>query len=97
MANQEISRSHRLAWLEGIRITGAILLLLYHAQLLFTGYAYTPQPTGLADNLRKLLTSMGELPDWGRMYWVLGLPTWFGFQFVDVFVLISGFRLGAFT
>jgi peptidoglycan/LPS O-acetylase OafA/YrhL len=93
MANQGISRSHRLAWLEGIRMTGAVLLLLYHAQLLFTSYAYTPQPTGLADNLRKLITSMGELPEWGRPYWILGLPTWFGFQFVDVFVLISGFSL----
>lgn len=93
MVNQGISRSHRLGWLEGIRITGAVLLLLYHAQLLFTGYAYTPQPTGLADNLQKLMTPVGELSDRGLVYWLLEVPTWFGFQFVDVFVLISGFSL----
>ncbi|HEY9908559.1 MAG TPA: acyltransferase [Thermosynechococcaceae cyanobacterium] len=93
MANPGTSRSQRLAWLEGIRMVAAVLLLLYHAQLLFTGYAYTPQPTGLADNLQKLLTPVGESANRGLLYWLFGIPTWFGFQFVDVFVLISGFSL----
>ena len=47
----------RLAWLEGIRIFAAVILLIYHAQLLFTTYAYTPQPTGIVENFRV----MGEV------------------------------------
>ncbi|MBD2019077.1 acyltransferase family protein, partial [Leptolyngbya sp. FACHB-36] len=86
------SRSQRLAWLEGIRISAAVLLLLYHAQLLFTGYAYTPQPTGLLDNLQQLLSVSGS-PDAGPLTGILTAPIWFGFQFVDVFVLLSGFSL----
>lgn len=69
------------------------MLLLYHAQLLFTGYAYTPQPTGLADNLQQLLAPVDAFPDRGLLFWLSTIPTWFGFQFVDVFVLLSGFSL----
>jgi peptidoglycan/LPS O-acetylase OafA/YrhL len=79
--------------LEGIRIMAAVLLLLYHAQLLYTGYAYTPQPTGLTDNLRQLMTPVEGAADPGLLLRLLGIPAWFGFQFVDVFVLISGFSL----
>ncbi|PSB26868.1 acyltransferase family protein [Stenomitos frigidus] len=93
MVNSKMLRSPRLAWLEGIRIAAAVLLLLYHAQLLFTGYAYTPQPTGLADNLRQLVTPVEGAADPGLLLRLLGIPAWFGFQFVDVFVLISGFSL----
>ncbi|GEM_PF-463880 len=95
MVNPKMPRSQRLAWLEGIRSVAAVMLLLYHAQLLFTGYAYTPQPTGLIENLRQLLTPVegtGAI-DPGFFLRLLGIPTWFGFQFVDVFVLISGFSL----
>lgn len=93
MVNSKMARSPRLAWLEGIRILAAVLLLLYHAQLLFTGYAYTPQPTGLANNLRHLITPVEGGVDPGLFLRFLGIPAWFGFQFVDVFVLISGFSL----
>lgn len=93
MVSQRVSRSQRIAWLEGIRIAAAVLLLLYHAQLLFTGYAYTPQPTGLIDNLQQLIAPVNASPDRGLLFWLLSIPTWFGFQFVDVFVLISGFSL----
>ena len=93
MVNSKMPRSSRLAWLEGIRIAAAVLLLLYHAQLLFTGYAYTPQPTGLADNLRQLVSPVEGAADPGLLLRLLGIPAWFGFQFVDVFVLISGFSL----
>jgi peptidoglycan/LPS O-acetylase OafA/YrhL len=71
----------------------AVLLLLYHAQLAFTGYAYTPQPTGLLDNVQRLLTPVDSLADLGWAGQLFSLPIWFGFQFVDVFVLISGFSL----
>lgn len=103
MAKQQLSSSERsipsspaksrLAWLEGLRIGAAVLLLLYHAQLTFTGYAYTPQPTGLLDNVQQLLTPMDSWTDLGWVWQMLTLPLWFGFQFVDVFVLISGFSL----
>ncbi|MBW4471753.1 MAG: acyltransferase [Stenomitos rutilans HA7619-LM2] len=93
MVDLKMARSPRLAWLEGIRILAAVLLLLYHAQLLFTGYAYTPQPTGLANNLRQLVTPVDGGIDPGMFLRLLGIPAWFGFQFVDVFVLISGFSL----
>lgn len=93
MASSSMTRSSRLAWLEGIRILAAVLLLLYHAQLLFTGYAYTPQPTGLAANLRQLITPVEGAADPGWLLRFLGIPAWFGFQFVDVFVLVSGFSL----
>jgi peptidoglycan/LPS O-acetylase OafA/YrhL len=82
----------RLAWLEGIRIFAAVLLLLYHAQLLFTKYAFTPQPTGLTANLQQLFSATSKLGE----SWItqaLSLPIWFGYQFVDVFVLVSGFSL----
>jgi peptidoglycan/LPS O-acetylase OafA/YrhL len=93
MVNQRVDRSQRLAWLEGIRIIAVVMLLLYHIQLRFTGYAYTPQPTGLEDNLRQLITVTDNLPSWGISPFLFGVPAWFGFQFVDVFVLISGFSL----
>lgn len=93
MVNKRFSRSQRLGWLEGIRILGVILLLLYHAQLLFTGYAYTPQPIGLSENLEQLLAPVESFSDRGLLLRLLSIPAWFGFQFVDVFVLISGFCL----
>ncbi|MEO0457037.1 MAG: acyltransferase [Cyanobacteria bacterium P01_A01_bin.114] len=83
----------RLAWLDGVRIFAAVIILLYHAQLLFTQYRYTPQPTGLFHNLQQLIpedSSLGTLSGWGHL---LGSPTLFGFQFVDVFILLSGFSL----
>jgi peptidoglycan/LPS O-acetylase OafA/YrhL len=92
MVNQGVTRSRRLVWLEGIRILAAVSLLIYHAQLLFTGYAYTPQPTGLLANLQHLFASVPEFAHQPVLLW-LSLPGWFGFQFVDVFVLISGFSL----
>jgi peptidoglycan/LPS O-acetylase OafA/YrhL len=84
-------KSQRLAWLEGIRIFAAALILLYHYQLLFTDYAFAPQPTGLAANLSRLALA-GDKLGGGLAAW-LSLPAWFGYQFVDVFVLISGFSL----
>ncbi|MEO1400916.1 MAG: acyltransferase [Cyanobacteria bacterium J06635_1] len=83
----------RLAWLDGVRIFAAVVILLYHAQLLFTQYRYTPQPTGLIHNLQRLIpagASLGTPAGWG---YLLGVPTLFGFQFVDVFILLSGFSL----
>jgi peptidoglycan/LPS O-acetylase OafA/YrhL len=94
MVHQRILRSsRRLAWLEGVRIFAAVLLLIYHAQLLFTGYAYTPQPTGLVENMQHLIAPVDGVPDRGLLFRLLGIPGWFGFQVVDVFVLISGFSL----
>lgn len=93
MINQRTDRSQRLAWLEGIRILAVVMLLLYYAQMGFTGSAYTPQPTGLVSNLRHLATAMSTFPKQGALPYFLSLPSWFGFQFIDVFVLISGFSL----
>lgn len=92
MAKFKGLRQARLAWLEGIRIFAAVLLLLYHAQLLFTGYAYTPQPTGLIANLQQLSRVTAQLGE-GWLTSLATFPIWFGYQFVDVFVLISGFSL----
>lgn len=93
MVHQRVARSQRLAWLEGVRIVAAVMLLLYHAQLLFTGSAYTPQPTGLGDNLQQVASATAGLPAYGGLTHAIGLVTWFGFQFIDVFVLLSGFSL----
>jgi len=93
VVNQRILRSPRLAWLEGIRFLAVLLLLLYHAQLLFTNDAYTPQPTGLLNNLQQLFASNDSALDHGWLSRVITMPAWFGFQFVDGFVLISGFCL----
>ncbi|HTL90414.1 MAG TPA: acyltransferase [Leptolyngbya sp.] len=82
----------RLAWLEGIRIFAAVGLLFYHSQLLFTKYAFTPQPTGLVANLQQLFAATSQLGE----SWIIqafSLPVWFAYQFVDVFVLVSGFSL----
>jgi peptidoglycan/LPS O-acetylase OafA/YrhL len=93
MVNQRVERSQRLAWLEGIRVFAVATLLLYHAQLRYTGYAYTPQPTGLQDNLNQLIAIPHSLPELGLLTKIVGMPVWFGFQFIDAFVLISGFSL----
>lgn len=70
----------------------AVMILLYHAQLMMTDYAYTPQPTGLWANMRLLLTANEKL-GLSPVMAIASLPGWFSFQFVDVFVLISGFSL----
>ncbi len=93
MVNSRVDRSQRLAWLDGIRIIAVAGLLLYQAQLRYTGYAYTPQPTGLSDNLNQLVEVARHLTEPDAWLRLLGLPVWFGFQFIDVFVLISGFSL----
>jgi peptidoglycan/LPS O-acetylase OafA/YrhL len=84
-------KSQRLAWLEGLRIFAAIAILLYHYQLLFTDYAFTPQPIGFGANLVQMGAASAKLGA-GLGPW-LSLPIWFGYQFVDVFVLISGLSL----
>ncbi|EKV00502.1 putative acyltransferase [Leptolyngbya sp. PCC 7375] len=83
----------RLAWLDGLRIFAAVMILLYHAQLLFTQYRYTPQPTGLIHNLQQLMPETNSLATPSGWIQLLGIPTLFGFQFVDVFILLSGFSL----
>lgn len=93
MNNKRVVQSQHLAWLEGIRFLGVVVLLLYHAQLLSTGYAYTPQPIGLLENLQRFLTPVENISDRGLLFYFLSIPLWFGFQFVDVFVLLSGFCL----
>ncbi|MBD2460911.1 acyltransferase [Oscillatoria sp. FACHB-1407] len=92
MAESNGSASQRLAWIEGIRIFAAVMILLYHAQLLITDYAFTPQPTGLLDNLQRLAQASDRLGQ-GFITSLTSLPIWFGFQYVDVFILISGFSL----
>ncbi|MGB5972293.1 MAG: acyltransferase family protein, partial [Nodosilinea sp.] len=82
----------QLSWLEGIRIFAAVGILLYHAQLLFTDYAYAPQPTGLRSNWAAIASASPHL---GRnpLAAALSLPVWFGYQAVDVFILMAGFVL----
>ena len=92
MSDSKELRVQRLAWLEGIRIFAAIMLLLYHSQLLFTKYVYTPQPTGLLNNVQQILSATNRFES-GILAQIASVPIWFGFQFVDVFVLISGFSL----
>lgn len=92
MAAVKGSSSQRLAWLEGIRIFAAVLLLVYHAQLLFTDYAFTPKPIGLAANLH-LIGVTGDRFGHSLLAHIFSFLGWFGFQFVDVFILISGFSL----
>lgn len=84
--------SQRLAWLEGLRIFAVVVLLVYHAQLLFTDYAFTPKPLGLAANLRLIEVASDRLGH-NLLTYILSFPAWFGFQFVDVFILVSGFSL----
>jgi peptidoglycan/LPS O-acetylase OafA/YrhL len=92
MRNQNRSPSQRLVWIEGLRIFAAAMILLYHAQLLVSQYAYTPQPTGIAANLNLMWVSSQKISNHPWLT-LLDLPSWFGFQFVDVFVLVSGFSL----
>ncbi len=68
------------------------MILLYHAQLLMTHYAFTPEPKGIIQNLA-LLTSAGDRLGHNSFTSILSFPVWFGFQFVDVFILVSGFSL----
>ena len=82
--------SSRLVWVEGIRVFAAVMVLLYHAQLLFTDYGYTPQPTGLIDNLGRIAYASDRLGP-GILGKALSVPIWFGYQAVDLFILLSGF------
>ncbi|HEY9695135.1 MAG TPA: acyltransferase family protein [Oculatellaceae cyanobacterium] len=91
--NPENSPTQRLAWIEGMRIFAAVMILLYHAQLLFTNYAFTPQPTGLINNLQQLIRLSKGQTFIEQLAHIFTIPAWFGFQFVDVFVLLSGFSL----
>ncbi len=81
-----------LSWLEGIRVLSAVGILLYHAQLLFADYAYTPQPDGLQANLTAVVAASQGFGKNG-LGLAFSLPVWFGFQAVDVFILIAGFVL----
>ncbi|NJP10398.1 MAG: acyltransferase [Leptolyngbyaceae cyanobacterium RU_5_1] len=85
------SVSKRIAWLEGLRGFAALMILLYHAQLLMTDYAFTPQPGGLFKNVSLMAVAGDRLGH--PLISVFAAPVWFGFQFVDVFVLVSGFSL----
>ncbi|NJM97399.1 MAG: acyltransferase [Phormidesmis sp. RL_2_1] len=82
----------QLSWLEGLRVLAAVSILLYHAQLLFTDYAYTPQPDGWQRNWVAIKEASDSLGDNGFVQ-AMALPVWFGFQAVDVFVLMAGFVL----
>lgn len=85
--------AQRLAWLDGLRMVAAVMILLYHGQLLFTQSGYTPQPTGLRDNVQLLLAGTDSFATVSGWIHRLGVPALFGFQFVDVFILLSGFSL----
>jgi len=86
------SKPKRLVWLESIRFIAAVMILLYHAQVYFGKYEFTPQPTGLINNLQQLfaIATPNQVP---LLIQILTAPLWFGFQFLDVFILISGFSL----
>jgi peptidoglycan/LPS O-acetylase OafA/YrhL len=78
----------RLVWIEVLRMLAAIGVLLYHAQMWFSNYAFSPQAIGWSASWQwlqdvKPLTGLGGL----------SVPIWFGFQAVDFFVLLSGFSL----
>lgn len=90
----------QIIWLEGIRVLAAVSILLYHAQLLFSDYAYTPQPDGLRKNLAAIIEasqsfghSYGQSLGQSGLALAISGPLWFGFQAVDVFVLLAGFAL----
>lgn len=93
MVNHRVAQPQRLAWLEGIRIFAVVMLLLYHAQLRFTNFAYTPTPTGVLDNLQQINELMAEALDQSLLVRLLLGLSWFGFQFIDVFILVTGFSL----
>jgi peptidoglycan/LPS O-acetylase OafA/YrhL len=82
----------RLAWLEGIRFWAALIILLYHYQLLFSDYAFAPQGTGLLENWDRILRGSALFGQHPGGYG-LSLVGWFGYQWVDWFVLVSGFSL----
>ncbi|MBE9159021.1 acyltransferase [Nodosilinea sp. LEGE 06152] len=82
----------RLSWLEGVRILAAVGILLYHAQLLFTDYAYTPLPTGVRPNAAAIAAASPLLGQ-NALAAAVSVPIWFGFQAVDVFILLAGFVL----
>ncbi|MGA7937705.1 MAG: acyltransferase [Kovacikia sp.] len=92
MRSSKKASSQRLAWIEGTRMFAAVMILLYHAQLLMTHYAFTPQPQGLTKNL-SLIGNVSDRLGHHLFTSILSFPIWFGFQFVDVFILISGFSL----
>ncbi|MGC1307943.1 MAG: acyltransferase [Phormidesmis sp.] len=86
------SSRRSLSWLEGLRTLAAVGILLYHAQLLFTNYAYTPQPDGLQRNLTAVIAA-GKGLGQNLLASAASIPVWFGFQAVDVFILMAGFVL----
>jgi peptidoglycan/LPS O-acetylase OafA/YrhL len=79
----------RLAWIEILRVISAFGILIYHASLYYTHYAFTPSPNGLLANWQTLTTVLVD--KFGlSLNTLVGFVALFGFQFLDVFILLIG-------
>ncbi|MEQ1546282.1 acyltransferase family protein [Methyloglobulus sp.] len=79
----------RLVWIEILRVVSAFGILLYHTSLYFTHYAFSPSPNGLMSNGQTLVTVLVD--KFGlSLNMLVGFVALFGFQFLDVFILLIG-------
>ena len=79
----------RFAWIEILRVVSAFGILVYHTSLYYTHYAFTPSPNGLLANWQTLVTVLVD--KFGlSINTLVGFVALFGFQFLDVFILLIG-------
>ncbi len=92
MATATINPAQRVAWLAILQALAVLWLSLYQAHRLFTGYVHRSAPVSFWQNLQDLLDS-GGLSEQGWGWQLIGVISRLGYQGLDVFVLLYGFRL----
>jgi peptidoglycan/LPS O-acetylase OafA/YrhL len=82
----------KVVWIEITRVIAALGILFYHSSLYYTDYAYTPTPEGLSANWQTLSSVLTA--KFGYSFsTITGVISLFGFQFLDVFILLIGLTM----
>ncbi|NOS73636.1 MAG: hypothetical protein HOP36_03650, partial [Methyloglobulus sp.] len=82
----------KVVWIEITRVIAALGILFYHSSLYYTDYVYTPTPEGLSANWQTLSPVLTD--NFGHGFSaVAGFISLFGFQFLDVFILLIGLTM----
>jgi peptidoglycan/LPS O-acetylase OafA/YrhL len=82
----------RIAWIEILRVVSTFGILLYHTSLYYTNYAFSPSPAGLTANWQSLMAVLIEKFG-ANLNALVGFVALFGFQFLDVFILLIGLAM----
>jgi peptidoglycan/LPS O-acetylase OafA/YrhL len=82
----------KLVWIEKLRVVSAFGILFYHTSLYYSGFILAPTPNGLSDNWQTLQNNLtGKFGDGFNA--LAGMVSAFGYQFLDVFIVLIGLTL----